>query len=170
MKLGGLVPDAIMTEMVANRLSLSDTAMGFILDGFPRTVPQAQWLNEYLSDYRKGAVLGIISLYMDFDGIAERVAHRRVCPLCKATYNTRLMPPKRIGRCDKDGAELVRRGDDGVEVFEMRLDVFKHETEPLIHYYRGHSLFIEVDADKSPSLVTRDIVTGLTNYRMQMVR
>jgi adenylate kinase len=80
------------------------------------------------------------------------------------------MPTILIGRCDMDGAELVRRGDDGVEVFEMRLDVFKHETEPLIHYYRGHSLFIEVDADKSPSLVTRDIVTGLTNYRMQMVR
>ena len=170
MKLGGLVPDQIMTAMVADRLCLSDTAMGFILDGFPRTVPQAQWLDKYLSDYRRGAVLGIISMNMDFQRIAERVVHRRVCPRCKTTYNTYLMPPKRMGRCDKDGAELIQRSDDGVEVFEKRLDVFKRETEPLIGYYRSHSLFIEIDADRPPDSITRNIVTSLANFRLQLVR
>lgn len=170
MKLGGLVPDQIMTGMVANRLGYSDTAAGFILDGFPRTVHQAQWLDGYLSDHRKGAVLGIISMSMNFQGIVERVVHRRVCPLCKTVYNIELMPPKRMGRCDKDDAELIQRSDDSLEVFETRLDVFQRETEPLIQYYRSRSLFIEVDAEKPPSLVTRDIVAGLMNFRMQMDR
>lgn len=170
MKLGNLVPDQIITGMVADRLALSDTAMGFILDGFPRTVHQAQWLDEYLSEYRNGAVLRIVNLSMDFEGIVERIVHRRVCPLCKTTYNARLMPPKRAGRCDRDDAELIQRSDDRLEVFETRFEVFKRETEPLIQYYRHRSLFIEVDAEKPPSSVTRDIVAGLTNFRMQVNR
>jgi adenylate kinase len=168
MKRGGLVPDEIMTEMVADRLALLDTTLGFILDGFPRTVPQAQWLDEYLSDYREGAVLGIISMCMDFKGIAERIVHRRVCPLCKATYNTQLMPPKRLRRCDNDGTALIQRSDDRLEVFETRFSVFKRETEPLIRYYRSRSLFIEVNAEKSPSLVTEEIITGMMNFRIEM--
>lgn len=169
-KLGGLVPDEIMTEMVADRLGHADTTMGFILDGFPRTVPQAEWLDEYLSDNREGAVLGIISMSMDFQGIADRIINRRVCPVCKTSYNTELMPPRRAGRCDNDGAELTQRNDDSLEVFETRLNIFMRETEPLIDYYRGRPLFIDIEAEKPPSAVTRDIVAGLMNYRMQMVR
>jgi adenylate kinase len=170
MKLGGLVPDQIMTEMVADRLGLSDTAMGFILDGFPRTVHQAQWLDGHLSFHPNSARLGIINLFMDLERIVDRIVHRRVCPLCKTIYNTQLMPPKRMGSCDKDNAELVQRSDDRLEVYQRRLDVFKRATEPLIQYYRGRSQFIEVDAEKPPSLVTRDIVAGLMNLRMQMDR
>jgi len=170
MKLGGLVPDQIMTEMVADRLDLSDTATGFILDGFPRTVRQAQWLDGYLSIQRRGAHLGVISMCMDLEQIVKRVIYRRVCPLCKTVYNAQYIPPKQVGRCDKDGSELEQRSDDSLEVFQTRLDVFKQETEPLIQYYRDHSLFIEVDADKPPTLVTRDIVAGLMGLRTLMSR
>jgi adenylate kinase len=165
MKSGGLVPDQIMIEMVADRVGFSDTATGFILDGFPRTVAQAEWLDSHLSAHRSGDMLGIIRLCMDYERIVKRVAYRRVCPVCKTVYNTLLMPPKQINRCDKDNSELEQRSDDRVEVLQTRLDVFRRETEPLIRYYRKHGVIIEVDAGQSPSSVTRDIVSGLTAFR-----
>lgn len=165
MKAGGLVPDPVMTEMVSNRLALADTARGFILDGFPRTVGQAQWLDGLLSARRQGAVLGIISMSVDYERIVERVAYRRVCPLCKTTYNTLLVPPKQIGKCDKDNTELEQRNDDRVEVLQKRLEVFRRETEPLVEHYRNHRLVIEVDAGQSPSSVTRDIAVSLAAFR-----
>jgi adenylate kinase len=160
MKLGGLIPDHIMTEMIASRLEETDIEFGFILDGFPRTIRQAQWLDRYLNERRQDDRLGIINLYMPPERIIERVIHRNVCPTCKAVYNTQLLPPKRLGRCDKDGSELIRRTDDSPEVFQRRLDAFHRETEPLIRYYRSDKLFIEVDAGKSPSSVTKDIVVA----------
>lgn len=170
MKMGGLVPDPLMTEMVANRLGLSDAAAGFILDGFPRTVGQAQWLDAYLGAHRHGSLLAVISMSMDPRRIAERVIHRRICPLCKTVYNLQSMPPQRTGRCDRDGSELEARSDDSVAVFQTRLEVFRRETEPLIHYYRSHSLFIEIDADKPPSTITETIVTLLQNLREPLGR
>ena len=170
MKRGGLVPDQIMTEMISDRLGLSDTAAGFILDGFPRNIRQAQWLDGYLSAHRRRTLLGVISMLIGLERVVERVVHRRVCPLCKSVYNTQLMPPKRIGRCDLDDSGLEQRSDDRLQVFQTRLAVFKRETEPLIQYYRGRPLFIEVDADKPPSVVTRDIVAGLTRFRKRMDR
>jgi adenylate kinase len=165
MERGGLVPDEIMTEMVVDRLGRTDTALGFILDGFPRTIPQAMWLDGYLSEHRQRDVLGIVHLCMDFDGIVERIVHRRVCPFCKTLYNIQLKPPKRTGRCDKDDTELIQRSDDGLDVLQTRLDVFKRETEPLLQYYRCRSPFVQIEADESPSIVTEAIVAALTRYR-----
>jgi adenylate kinase len=166
MERGGLVPDEIMTQMVVDRLGSTDTAPGFVLDGFPRTIPQAVWLDKYLIDHRPGDVLGIIHLCMDSDVIVERIAHRRVCPLCNTVYNIQLKPPKRTGRCDKDDTELIQRSDDGLDVLRTRLDVFKRETEPLLQYYRGHSPFVQIEADKPPSIVTEAIVAALTSFRV----
>ena len=168
MKTGGLVPDQLVTEMVANRLSDSDTETGFILDGFPRTVGQAQWLDEYLGVNRSGAALAVISMCMDYEQILKRVVHRQVCPVCKTVYNTLLMPPIRLGRCDLDDAELIQRNDDSAAVFQTRLEIFKRETEPLFEFYRSRFLFIEVDAGKTPSSVSRDISTSLSRLRNQM--
>lgn len=165
MKSGGLVPDQIVTEMVTNRLEFSDTVTGFILDGFPRNIRQAQWLDQYLCTHRKGEIPAIVYMCMDYGQILQRVAYRRVCPLCKTVYNTLFMPPKQIGRCDKDNHELEQRSDDTVEVLEERLRVFRRETEPLVQYYRDHSNVIEIDAGQSSSLVTKDIVSGLTEFR-----
>lgn len=165
MRSGGLVPDQIMTEMLADRLRLSDTAGGFILDGFPRTVGQAQWLDNHIGVHRNGDAVGIINLYIDYERIVQRVAYRRVCPLCKSVYNLVLAPPKQADRCDKDNSELEQRSDDRIEVLQARLDVFKRDTEPLLQYYRKDRMVIDVDAGQSLSLVTRDIVSGLKAFR-----
>jgi adenylate kinase len=165
MERGRLVPDEIMTEMVADRLGRADTALGFILDGFPRTIPQAMWLDGYLIDHRQRDVLGIVHLCMDFKGIVERIVHRRVCRLCKTLYNIQLKPPKRTGRCDKDDSELIQRSDDVLDVLQTRLDVFKRETEPLLQYYRCRSPFVQIEADQSPSIVTEAIIAALTRFR-----
>ena len=168
MKSGGLVPDDLVTDMVAERLRDRDTEAGFILDGFPRTVCQAEWLDKYLNAHRKGEALAIVSMCMDHDQILQRVVHRTVCPVCKTVYNTELMPPKRAGHCDLDDAELIQRNDDSAVIFKTRLEVFRRETEPLFEFYRSHFLFIEVDAGKTPSSVTRDISTSLSRLRNQM--
>jgi adenylate kinase len=165
MKDGGLVPDQVMMEMVADRLGLPDAAQGFILDGFPRTVPQAEWFDEYLNDHQPGTLLAIVNLSINLERLVSRVIHRRVCPLCRSAYNEELMPPKRAGICDRDGSVLEQRNDDRLEVFKTRLDVFRRETEPLIHFYRNHDLFLEVDAEVSPASVTAEIVSGLKSCR-----
>lgn len=167
MKTGGLVPDEVMMEMVATRLARPDAEHGFILDGFPRTIRQAEWFDEYLSADRRGAQLGIVSMSVDFEQLVKRVIHRRICPLCKAVYNEELMPPKRVGICDNDGSVLEQRNDDKPEVFKTRLDVFRRETEPLIQFYRDHDLFISIDAQAPPAAVTKAIVSGLTARREQ---
>lgn len=165
MKLGGLVPDHVITEMIADRLGLSDTSSGFILDGFPRTIGQAQWLNDYLSAHRPGGSLAVISMFMDPQRIIERLVHRRVCPRCESVYHAQYFPPKLAGRCDRDGFELETRSDDCLEIVMTRLEVFRRETEPLIHYYRNHALLMEINADRLPEEITSGIVLGLAELR-----
>jgi adenylate kinase len=168
MKAGALVPDEVMTEMIADRLEAGDTARGFILDGFPRTIRQAEWLDAYLHVSQQGAVLEVVSLRMDREQLAKRVIHRRVCPLCKAVYNEELMPPVVAGVCDRDGSTLEQRSDDRLEVFIARLDVFSRETDPLIRFYENHEMFVAVDAGQSSALVTQDIIAGLERCHRQM--
>lgn len=163
---GNLVPDQLITEMLADRLGLPDTAAGFILDGFPRTVSQAQWLDGYLNIHRGGASLGIVSMCMELTALLERLIDRRVCPRCSTVYNTRLMPPQEEGRCDNDGSELMQRADDRPEVCQRRLTVYARETAPLIQYYKRRSKYIEVDADQPPARVTSEIVAGLSRARV----
>jgi adenylate kinase len=172
MKRGGLVPDELMMEMVAARLEDCDAAQGFIFDGFPRTIRQAEWFDAYLSVNQNGVSLGIVSMSMDLERLVQRVIHRRVCPMCKAVYNDELMPPNQAGLCDRDGSVLEQRNDDRLDVFKTRLDVFRRETEPLIRFYENHDLFLEIDAGKSSELVTQDIVSGLAacRRRVQMER
>lgn len=168
MKAGGLVPDQVIMEMVADRLSLADAARGFILDGFPRTIRQAEWFNEYLTDNQQGKLLAVVNLNIDFERLVARVINRRVCLLCKRVYNEQLMPPQRFGICDKDDSALEQRNDDRFEVFKTRLDIFRRETEPLIQFYRKHDLFLEVGAEESPASVTAEIVSGLVARRRHL--
>lgn len=168
MRRGGLVPDHVITEMVAGRLAISDAVSGFILDGFPRTANQAQWLDGHLGAHHNLDPLTIIYLHMEPHKIIERVIHRRICPCCKTVYNTRLKPPKRIGRCDRDGSALVQRSDDSIEVFQERHDAFKRQTEPLIEHYRDHRMFMIVDADRPAPNVTKYIVESIAR-RNQLI-
>jgi adenylate kinase len=168
MRRGGLVTDHVITEMVADRLAVSDAAAGFILDGFPRTAKQAQWLDSHLAAHRNFAPLTIINLHMEPHKIIERIIHRRICPCCETVYNTRLKPPRRNGRCDHDCSALVQRSDDSIEVFQERLDAFKRETGPLIEHYRSHRMFMMVDADRPALNITKYIVESIAR-RNQLI-
>jgi adenylate kinase len=158
---GGLVPDRIMIELVADRLGLPDTIPGFVLDGFPRTVQQARWLDSYLRAYRNGSRLRVVNLQMSPGRLVDRVLYRKVCPVCNFAYNSLLRPPKNADHCDQDNAILVQRSDDSVEVLQARLEVFRRETESLIQYYRSCGSLIAVDAERPIVQVTKTIIFNL---------
>lgn len=166
MQRGELVPDEVITEMVASRISVSDAGAGFILDGFPRTVKQAQWLDGHLAAHRHFAPLTVINLHMEPRKILQRIVYRKTCPCCQAVYNTRLRPPRQKGKCDRDGSALVQRSDDSIEVFQERLNAFKRETEPLIDYYRKHRRFTTIAADRPAPIVTKNIIELIAHKRI----
>src|ERR1700722_10680072 len=149
MQSGALVLDDVVNEMVANRLSEPDAANGFILDGYPRTIPQAQFLSEWLD--RRGIREVVIHLAVDYNSIIARLTGRRQCPLCGTLYNIGTRPPKVEGVCDLDGTKLVIRNDDREEVIRERLSAYERQTRPVLEYYRkaGREL-LEVDASSHP--------------------
>lgn len=134
MKSGGLVPDAMVCGMVGERLKESDCDNGFILDGFPRTVAQADTLSEILSGLGK-KIDAVIYLNVPDEIILQRLTARLNCRGCDAIYNKIFMPPAVEGVCDKCGAELFQRADDSLETAKSRLAVFYKQTQPLIDYY-----------------------------------
>lgn len=145
MDAGNLVPDALITEMVDEVLSADADANVLLLDGFPRTLPQADLLGDLLA--RKGVRLrGALLLEVPDDVLVARIAGRRVCPACGATYNVATLPPRREGLCDACGAALATRKDDDPATVRHRLDVYARETFPLIDYYRQRGLLHAVDA------------------------
>ena len=161
---GQLVPDEVTVGLVENRLDEEDVKEGIILDGFPRTVRQAEELDEMLQK-RNRKVDMVINLTTPEEEIIERIVNRRVCSNqeCKAVYNLILNPPKKEGLCDKCGAELVQRKDDTVETVKERLDVYEKETQPLIDFYAEKQLLSEVDGTKAINEVFRGICEILGN-------
>ena len=143
---GQLVPDDIIVQVMTHRLSQPDCAAGYILDGFPRTLPQAQALDVSLSEIRSKIDLVI---YMDtgVEVIISRLAGRRVCPLCDATYHVDNIPPAVAGKCDHDGAQLQSRPDDVPDVVRTRLVHYQHLTQPLLDYYAGLGRFYRLDGN-----------------------
>ena len=132
---GNLVPDEITVPMIINRLSEDDAKNGAILDGFPRTIEQAEKLDKILSEKGKKVDL-VINLTTPRDEIIDRMLTRRVCPKCKATYNTKLHPPKIEGLCDNCGENLIQRQDDSnPEAIKRRLEIYEEKTRPLVEYY-----------------------------------
>lgn len=132
---GNLVPDEITVPMIINRLSEDDAKNGAILDGFPRTIEQAEKLDKILSEKGKKVDL-VINLTTPRDEIIDRMLTRRVCPKCKATYNTKLHPPKIEGICDNCGENLIQRQDDSnPEAIKRRLEIYEEKTRPLVEYY-----------------------------------
>ncbi|HHY36878.1 MAG TPA: adenylate kinase [Firmicutes bacterium] len=136
---GELVPDGIVVGIVLERLQKSDCEKGFILDGFPRTVQQAEALEGFLHQEGK-ELTGVILLDVDPEVLVERLTGRRVCRQCGATYHIRNMPPQREGRCDKCGGELYQREDDREETVRHRLQVHESQTRPLRDYYEKRGL------------------------------
>lgn len=143
MKAGKLVPDELVTGMVRRRLAQPDCANGFILDGFPRTVRQAELLEAALKEMNN-PLDRVVYLYCDDDTILKRLTARVSCPKCDAIFNKIFMPPKVEGRCDHCNAELVQRADDNMETAQKRLKVFYEQTSPLVDFYGKRDLLLTV--------------------------
>lgn len=142
---GGLVPDDVVIGIVKERLQAPDCEEGFILDGFPRTIPQAQALDRVVKDLGK-EITSVLSLEVDEVEIMERLSGRRTCAGCGAMYHVRFNPPKQEGRCDKCAGALLQRDDDREETIRTRLVNYRKSTEPLIAYYRGFGKVHEIKA------------------------
>ncbi len=141
---GELVPDELTCALVVDRISQDDCKDGYILDGFPRTIPQAEYLTKAL-DERGEKMDYAIDIEVPDENIINRMAGRRVCLKCGATYHIKDIPPKVEGICDVCGSELVQRDDDKPETVKNRLEVYHEQTQPLIDYYTGQGILHAVD-------------------------
>lgn len=163
---GELVPDQLVTAMVAERLRRADCAGGFILDGFPRTIAQAEALASELS-HHKEQLDAVISVNVPRAELIERLSGRRVCSQCGAMYHERFDPPQRAGVCNRCQGTLYQRSDDNPETVNARLEVYERATAPLLSYYRGKGLLHEIDGSGTPEEVFRRIRVTLESVRMQ---
>ncbi|RMG59086.1 MAG: adenylate kinase [Deltaproteobacteria bacterium] len=145
MDAGALVPDEVVIGIVRERLAKPDCEKGFILDGFPRTIPQAEALDEVVRELGK-AINYVIALEVDDSELIERLSGRRTCRSCGAMYHVKFNPPAKEGVCDKCGGELFQRDDDREETIKNRLKTYKEQTAPLIDYYRERGNFYAIEA------------------------
>lgn len=160
MDAGALVPDEVVVGIVRERLQKSDCAAGFILDGFPRTVGQADALKATLQGLGK-ELDAVISLEVDIEALVERLTGRRTCRDCGRGYHIKFDPPKNEGRCDACGGELCQRDDDKEETIRKRLEVYRQQTEPLVTYYRRDNLLTTVDGMLAIETVQQQILSAL---------
>lgn len=160
MTAGKLVPDAVTVGIVRERLAKSDCAKGFILDGFPRTVEQADALNKILADSGR-SLSRVINIAVPAEDLIERAIGRRICKGCGATYHTKFNAPAVENVCDKCGGELYQRADDTAETMANRLNVYEKSTRPLIDYYKGLGIYAEIDGRRPIAQVTADLETVL---------
>ena len=154
---GGLVPDEVVIGIVRDRLNADDCREGFILDGFPRTIPQAEALDGVLRDLGK-KITTVLSLEVDEEALMDRLCGRRTCPACGAMFHVRFHPPATEGKCDKCGGGLIQREDDKEETIRARLVHYKKSTEPLIDYYRGTGAIRSVKAAGEIEAIFQQIV------------
>ena len=162
---GELVPDSLVDEMVAARLKAPDTAKGYILDGFPRTLGQAGWLDGRLAADGKSLPVVAVSIQVDYNQLLRRITGRRNCPVCQTIYNVFMNPPKRDGFCDVEGAALVQRSDDTEEVFKERMRAYEALTAPVVEHYRALGRFAEVDGSRPISTIAAGIVDAVERLR-----
>ena len=164
---GELVPDELVCGMVAERLSRPDSDRGFILDGFPRTVAQARWLDEFLGtkvfENQKGARIQpvVINIAVGYNQLLQRLTGRRSCPTCGRIYNVYFQPPRVADVCDADGSKLQTRRDDCEEVISERLKAYEKQTLPLAEYYRGKGQLREVNGEQTPESVTAATINAM---------
>ena len=157
MDAGGLVPDELVIDLVVDRLTWEDAKNGYVLDGFPRTIPQAEALTKALA--AKGEKIdAAIDINVPDENIINRMGGRRACVSCGATYHIVNIPPKVEGKCDKCGADLILRDDDKPETVKNRLAVYHEQTQPLIDYYNAEGVLREVDGTVDMNDVFETIV------------
>jgi adenylate kinase len=164
MSSGSLVPDDITVEMVKERLAQPDCRDGAILDGFPRTVPQAEALDRLLGDTFHAQVNVVPMFNLSEDLAVQRISGRRTCRVCGALYHVTANPPKREGVCDRDSGELFLREDDRPDTVRERYQVYLENTVPLIDYYRAKGLLEEIDAAQPVEAITADLMAAIRKH------
>jgi adenylate kinase len=166
MDAGDLVPDDVIVAMAADRLGEDDAQDGFILDGFPRTIDQAEALDKQLSEMGRRITAALLIDVPD-DELIRRLSGRRVCVKSGHNYHIEFDPPKREGVCDQDGSRLVQRDDDKPEVIENRLKVYHEKTAPLIDYYDEQGLMRRIDGTRPPAEVHDHIRAVIATLRLE---
>jgi len=151
---GALVPDEVVIGMMKERVSEDDCRNGFILDGFPRAIPQARALEDFVQ------LDSVVNITVDGSALIRRITGRRMCK-CGATYHIDYNPPDTPGKCDKCGAQLYQRDDDKEETVRKRLDVYRSQTQPLIEYYREKGILKDFDGNRPIEEISSDIVSYL---------
>ena len=157
---GNLVPDEITIGIVKERLSQEDCKKGFILDGFPRTVDQADALKGILTELGL-SLKSVLNITVPSADLVERAVGRRICRSCGATYHVKFSPSKQEGVCDACGGELYQRADDTEETMKNRLSVYEAQPKPLIDYYQAAGLYVEIDGRQAIDKVFDDVVAAL---------
>ncbi len=157
MERGELVPDELLIGLIESKVTNGDLDNGFILDGFPRTVPQAESLDGMFEKNNMKLDAAIL-LQVSDEEVVKRLSGRWFCPKCQRTYNFPANMPKQEGICDDDGEKLQRRPDDEEAVVRNRLEVYKKQTQPIEDYYRKKSVLIEVNGEQSPDSVFNDLL------------
>ena len=166
MDVGQLVPDEVVNEMVEDRLAKGDAANGYILDGYPRTLGQAEWLDRHLATASAGTRdLVAVNIRVDHGELLRRITGRRTCPTCKRIYNIHFQPPKVEEGCDFDGTQLIQRSDDTEAAFIERMKAYDAQTEPVIDHYRSQGRFAEVDGTASVGAVSAAVRAELGRLR-----
>ncbi len=164
MERGALVPDDVTVRMLLERLARPDTAKGVMLDGFPRTIEQAEALGKALAAQGK-KVDRVLYIKVPNEALITRLSGRLTCRTCGAVYHVSFSPPKKPNVCDKDGGELYTRPDDTVETARKRLDVYFAQTSPLIEYYETRGLLVEIDGDQDVDAVGRELIRVVKGIR-----
>jgi adenylate kinase len=162
---GELVPDDLVNQMVAARLTEPDTAKGYILDGFPRTLAQAEWLDQRLAAEAGGLPVVAVSIQVGYTQLLRRITGRRNCPTCQRIYNIYLQPPQNDTLCDVDGTPLAQRADDTEKVFEERMRTYETLTAPVVEHYRALGRFAEVDGEQPIAEVAAGIKAAVERLR-----
>ncbi len=160
MDAGELVPDSTIIGIIEERLAKEDCQKGFILDGFPRTLAQAEALDELLEKQGK-KIDKVLSFEVPDELIIKRIAGRRVCPKCGASYHVEFNPPKAEGICDACGSELIIRKDDNEETVKNRLSNYHSQTAPLVDFYKNKGVFAQIDGSQKLEKVTQDMFAKL---------
>lgn len=157
MERGELVPDELLIGLIESKLRAGDLDRGFILDGFPRTIPQAVALKD-MFEKNDHVIDAAVLLEVSDDEVVRRLSSRWFCPTCQKTYNYPHHLPKVEGRCDQDQTELQRRKDDQPEVVRHRLEVYKKQTQPIEDYYRRENLLVPVNGEQPPEVVFNNLL------------
>ena len=159
-KSGNLVPDELMVKLIEEKISNGNEGNGIILDGFPRTVPQAESLKKMFEQNQEHLDSAVL-LEVSDDEVVKRLSGRWYCPKCNAGYNYPKSAPEQEGVCDNDGEKILRRPDDEEAVVKNRLNVYKKQTQPIEEFYRQESILIEIKGEQQPDTVFQDILAAV---------